>query len=191
MCIEHCTGSLRLTGPCGGLCLDEPNGLKKGSQQMAIFTGDEIFRISIELEKKGEEFYEALAEKAGDQKVAELCRDLAAQEQQHARLFEDLRVKTTSRAASRPLSWDELHFAQMLVEERVLPDPDEAREVVDKEGVAAALTMAIQFEKDSVLFFQELLPAVDEQDRQAVSAIVEQEKQHAEKLAKVKRELAS
>ena len=158
---------------------------------MAIFTGDEIFRISIELEKKGEEFYEALAEKAGNQKVATLCKDLAAQEQQHARLFEELRVKTTSRAASRPLSWDELHFAQMLVEERVMPDPDEAREVVDKEGLAAALTMAIQFEKDSVLFFQELLPAVDEQDRQAVSAIVEQEKQHAEKLAKVKRELSS
>ena len=158
---------------------------------MAIFTGDEIFRISIELEKKGEEFYEALAEKAGDQKVAELCKDLAAQEQQHARLFEELRVKTTSRAASRPLSWDELHFAQMLVEERVMPDPDEAREVVEKEGLAAALTMAIQFEKDSVLFFQELLPAVDEQDRQAVSAIVEQEKQHAERLAKVKRELGS
>jgi len=158
---------------------------------MAIFTGDEIFRISIELEKKGEEFYEVLAEKAGNQNVAELCKDLAAQERQHAKLFEDLRVKTTTRAASRPLSWDELHFAQMLVEERVLPDPDEARDVVEKEGVAAALTMAIQFEKDSVLFFQELLPAVDEQDRQAVSAIVEQEKQHAEKLAKVKRALAS
>jgi rubrerythrin len=158
---------------------------------MAIFTGDEIFRISIELEKKGEQFYEVLAEKAGNQKVADLCKDLAAQEQQHARLFEDLRVKTTRRAASRPLSWDELHFAQMLVEERVLPDPDEARDVVEKEGVAAALTMAIQFEKDSVLFYQELLPAVDEQDRQAVSAIVEQEKQHAEQLTKVKRALAS
>jgi len=158
---------------------------------MAIFTGDEIFRISIELEKKGEQFYEALAEKAGDQRVSELCKDLAAQEQQHARLFEDLRVKTTSRAASRPLSWDELHFAQMLVEERVLPDPVEAREVVDEEGLVAALNMAIQFEKDSVLFFQELLPVVDEQDRQAVSAIVEQEKQHAEKLAKVKRGLTS
>ena len=158
---------------------------------MAIFTGDEIFRISIELEKKGEEFYEALAEKAGDRKVAELCKDLAAQEQAHARLFEDLRVKTTSRAASRPLSWDELHFAQMLVEERVLPDPHEARQVVDKEGLVAALTMAIQFEKDSVLFFQELLPVVDEQDRQAVSAIIEQEKQHAEKLAQIKRGLAS
>ena len=158
---------------------------------MAIFTGDEIFRIAIELEKKGEEFYEALAETAGDQKVAELCKDLAAQEQQHARLFDDLRVKTTSRAASRPLSWDELHFAQMLVEERALPDPDEAREVVAKQGLAAALDMAIQFEKDSVLFFQELLPVVDEQDRQAVSAIVEQEKQHAQRLAKVKRELGS
>jgi rubrerythrin len=156
---------------------------------MAIFTGDELFRIALELERRGEQFYTALGAQTDNQQVAMLCQDLADQERQHAQTFEHLRTTTTRRTESRPLSWDELAFAQMLVEERILPDAKQAQQIVQEHGLPAALQMAIQFEKDSILFFNELLGMVDEADRRAVAHIVEQEKLHAQRLQRLKREM--
>jgi len=158
---------------------------------MAVFTGDEIFRIAIELEQLGEQFYEALGDVAPQDSIKALCRDLAEQEQLHAKTFEQLRVQTTQRTASRPLSWDELSFAHTLVEERVMPDPDVAREVAASKGVAEVLDMAIGFEKDSILFFQEIYASVDEADRAAIVKIIDEEKAHAQRLIKIKRDVAS
>jgi len=156
---------------------------------MAIFTADEVFQIAAELERKGEDFYEALAAAVKDKKIGELCGELATQEREHAKTFDGLRRALTQRKQTRPLSWDELSFAQMLVEERVLPDPDQARELVAQQGVLATLNIAIQFEKDSILFYQEIVPVVDEPDRQAVDRIVQQEKLHAQRLQQIKRQM--
>jgi len=59
--------------------------------------------------------------------------------------------------AARSLTWDELHFAQMLIEERVLSDPEAARDAAGSGDVLGVLETAIRLEKDSVLFYNELL----------------------------------
>jgi rubrerythrin len=157
---------------------------------MAVFTGDEIFQVSIELEHQGQAFYKLLADSTSNQEVARLCSDLADQERQHAATFEKLRAATTKRDESRPMSWDELAFAQTLIEDRVLPDPDDATETVQQQSAEGSLDMAIRFEKDSVLFYQEIVPVVAEADRRAVELIVEEEKLHVLKLLHLKRQLA-
>ena len=57
------------------------------------------------------------------------------------------------RPVSRPLTWDELNFAQILIEERVLSDPEAARDAAASGDVTALLETAIRLEKDSVLFY--------------------------------------
>jgi len=73
-------------------------------------------------------FYETLAEKSDDRNVADLCRSLAVQEKKHYGAFKEMSDALVQRPVSRPLSWDELQFAQILIEERVLSDPDAARD---------------------------------------------------------------
>ena len=95
------------------------------------------------------------------------------------------------RSASRPLTWDELHFAQILIEERVLSDPEAAREAAATGNVREILDTAIRLEKDSVLFYNELLDEVDAKDAPAVQEIIEEEKRHMRSLVEAKRELKS
>ena len=158
---------------------------------MGIYSGAEIFQIAMELEEAGRVFYETLAEEAEDQNLADLCRNLAAQETNHYRKFKKMSEELVQRPASRPLTWDELHFAQILIEERVLSDPEVARDAAVSGDAAEVLETAIRVEKDSVLFYNELLGEVDKEDAPAVQEIIDEEKRHVRVLVKAKRRLKS
>ena len=95
------------------------------------------------------------------------------------------------RPASRPLTWDELHFAQILIEEHVLSDPEAARDAAGSGDVTGMLETAIRLEKDSVLFYNELLADVDENDAPAVQEIIDEEKRHVRTLVEARKGLKS
>jgi rubrerythrin len=158
---------------------------------MGIYSGAEIFQIAMELEESGRVFYETLAEKSEDHDLADLCRDLAVQEADHFRKFKKMGEELVERRASRPLTWDELHFAQMLIEERVLSSPEAARDAAASGDVVALLETAIRLEKDSVLFYNELLAEVDENDAPAVQEIIDEEKRHVRSLVEARKGLKS
>lgn len=154
---------------------------------MGIYSGAEIFEIAMDLEEAGRAFYETLAERSEDHDLADLCRNLAMQETDHYRKFKNMSEALVQRPASRPLTWDELHFAQILIEERVLSDPDAARDAAASGDAAELLETAIRLEKDSVLFYSELLTEVDEKDAPAVREIIEEEKSHVRSLVEARR----
>ena len=79
--------------------------------------------------------------------------------------------------------------ARALIEERVLSDPETAREIAASGDTAGLLETAIQVEKDSVLFYSELLSEVDEGDVAAVQKIIDEEKQHVRLLVAAKEKL--
>lgn len=158
---------------------------------MGVYSGAEIFQIAMELEEAGRVFYETLAEESEDHNLADLCRNLAAQEVSHYRKFKEMSDQLVQRPASRPLTWDELHFAQILIEERVLSDPEAARDVAGSGDVAGILDTAIRLEKDSVLFYNEMLGEVDENDKPAVREIIDEEKRHVRVLVEAKKGLSS
>jgi rubrerythrin len=157
---------------------------------MAVYYGAEIFQIAMEMEDAGRVFYETLAQSTEDPDVAELCRNLAEQESKHFETFKRLGAELVERPASRPLTWDELNFAQILIEERVMSEPEKAEEAASSGDTAGLLETALQLEKDSVLFYRELLDEVDEKDVPAVQEIVDEEKLHVRALVKAKRELS-
>jgi rubrerythrin len=156
---------------------------------MGIYSGAEVFQIAMELEDSGRVFYETLAEELEDSKLADLCRDLAKQETDHYSKFKRMGEELVQRPASRPLTWDELNFAQILIEEHVLSDTEAARDAAAGGDPAQVLNTAIQIEKDSVLFYSELLNEVDEKDAPAVREIIDEEKRHVRALIEAKKGL--
>jgi len=154
---------------------------------MGVYSGAEIFQIAMELEEAGRVFYETLADDSEDPKLADLCRSLAVQEASHYSRFKKMSEELVQRPASRPLTWEELHFAQLLIEERVLSDTDAARDAAVGGDVAELLETAISMEKDSVLFYNELLEEVYEEDVPAVREIIKEEKSHVRALLEAKR----
>jgi rubrerythrin len=157
---------------------------------MAVYSGAEIFQIAMEMEDTGRVFYEKLAQTSQNPAIAELCRNLAKQEAEHYETFKKLGAELVKRPVSRTLTWDELSFAQILIEERVMSNPEMAEEAASSGDVSALLDTALQLEKDSVLFYRELLDEVDEKDAPAVQEIIDEEKRHVRALVKAKRELS-
>lgn len=156
---------------------------------MAVYSGAEIFQIAMEMEETGRVFYETLAKNSQHPAVAELCRNLAKQEAEHHETFKTLSAELVKRPVSRTLTWDELSFAQILIEERVMSEPEEAEEAASSGNLAGLLETALRLEKDSVLFYRELLEEVDEEDVPAVQEIIDEEKRHVRALVKAKRDL--
>jgi rubrerythrin len=153
---------------------------------MAIFTAAEALEMAMEIEKNGEAFYNAVAEKSTDSEVKSLFEDLALQERAHYRVFQKMSGRVESAPPLLPAAeYDQyLAYLQVALDNALFAGPDKAlalaKEAEDRE---TALRAALGFEKDTLLFFYDLREMVGEADREAVSGVIREEKTHLRRLA--------
>ena len=69
------------------------------------------------------------------------------------------------------------------------PGLDDAREAASRGDLSSVLNTAIQREKDSVLFYREMLDEVYDNDTAAMQEIIDEEKRHVLALVKAKKQL--
>ena len=154
-----------------------------------LFNADEVFQIAMELEETGQVFYEALAIGAGKEPVSALCRRLAADEARHYARFKWLRAALPAGGPRGVLSGEEADFAQALINDRVIPNPEQARKVAARGSLREALDLAVAMEKDSVLFYEEIILVVAPAEAEGVEQIVREEKRHVAELTLTRRDL--
>ena len=151
---------------------------------MTLLTGDEIVEIAIRLEKRGEVFYTGAAATATSDSVRALFEDLAEQEHHHHRAFQQMGRDVVELALS-PDQWDQFQaYAGALLQQSLFDRPGGAlspdAENMDEEE---ALQAALEFEKETLLFFYELRDAVRGPGQRVVERIVQEEKQHIQRLS--------
>jgi rubrerythrin len=151
---------------------------------MALLTGDEIIEIAVRLEESGEAFYNAAAEKATTPGVKALFGDLALQEQYHRRAFQQMGGGVVEFALS-PEQWDEFQaYTGALLQQSFFAKPENALNVAAQaQDERSALQAALGFEKEAMLFFYELQNVVRGSGKQTVERIIQEEKQHVQRLS--------
>jgi rubrerythrin len=151
---------------------------------MALLTGDEIIEIAMRLEESGEAFYNAAAEKATTANLKALFEELALQERYHRRAFQQMGRDTVELGLS-PEQWDEFQaYTGALLQNSFFAKPENALNLAAQaQDAQAALRSALDFEKEAILVFQELVHAVRGPGKQTVERIIEEEKQHVQRLA--------
>ena len=151
---------------------------------MALLTGDEVIEIAMRLEEKGEAFYNAAAEEATTAEIKTLFGELAIQEQYHRRAFQQMGRDLVQLTLSDE-QWEQFQsYAGVLVDQRVFDKPDSA--LGKAAGVKVereALQTALDFEKETLQFFQELQGVVKGADRQTVERIIGEEEHHVKRLS--------
>jgi len=90
---------------------------------MALFTSDEAFQMALQLEASGQLFYESVAKATEDAAVADMCRNLAAQEQAHAAKFQAMRDATSKASPARRFTPEATEFVQAMLEGKILLKP--------------------------------------------------------------------
>lgn len=151
---------------------------------MSIYKATDIVEMALEIEKSGELFYRAVAEKAKSTEVKALFEDLAEQEVLHYKTFKKLSKITWDTSSLPGGDWSQyLMYLQSVIQSAFFQGRDKAlalaEEVSDEKE---ALRMAMNFEKETLLFFYDLRDMVSDADREIVMRIVDEEKQHLQRL---------
>lgn len=158
------------------------------------YSAAEIVDVAKQTERCGEVFYDAARRVVRHPEVQAVFASLARDEAAHARTFDELLERLRDPAArdlapgSEDWRRDEEYVAYMraLAENRVFPSPEAVAPAVAKLGDEKdALRMAIQFEKDSILFLEGMRRAVRPADVAIIDELVTEETRHVAALQAV------
>jgi rubrerythrin len=146
-----------------------------------------VLQWAIEIERNGAGFYRAAAAQAKDRDAKRLFEDLAYQEERHYNVFK--RMLDRAPAATDGASTDGAKYRAYLetaLGNALFAGPDKglalAKQATDE---CEALKAVLAFEKDTLLFFYDVREMVAEAERDAVTAIIEQERSHVRQIAQV------
>lgn len=156
---------------------------------------DEVFGIGVEIEKNGRSFYLAAAEATADPGAKALFQRLSNWELGHVRLFENLRRKLPPQAKTETVYDPNDEMALYL---KAAADNHVFVRTLDAGGLARAcktpieaLNLAMNFEKDSVVYYSAVRKAVSEaQGRGEIERIIDEELSHIAYLDKQLRDLS-
>lgn len=142
------------------------------------YAGSEVLQMAVEIEKKGKAFYESVAGSVKDAKAVDLFRFLAAEEVKHQHLFQDM-LKEVETIHGPYDNTEVILYFKALVDRRIFPS-DKEGELMDQHlnDLSVATKIAVSMEKDSILFYYELLPAIREKDHDIIHKIIEEERNH-------------
>lgn len=147
------------------------------------FTPDEIFAIAVRIEQNGARFYRRAAERLNDPDVTRLLLDLAAMEDEHERVFAEMRADVGKAepggvvfAPDEPTSQALNAWADANVID-TKTDPIET--LTGEETPSDILRMAIGLEKDSIVFYTAMKESLGKEEHRArIEQIIREELEH-------------
>jgi rubrerythrin len=154
------------------------------------FSGKEVVEIGIQIEKNGFDFYMALAKKTKEPKARKVFELLGHEEEKHIEVFESMLPETNEQAAMDQYPGEYYLYLKALADQHVFTSPKAGvAAAADAATTGAALDMALEFEKDSILLFMEFKKTVIEEDQPIIDRLIDQERQHFTRLADIKRNM--
>jgi rubrerythrin len=154
---------------------------------MNVFNAAEVLDIGIEKEVKRRDFYGLAAEKFSDKEMKDLFTHLRDWEDAHIKKFSEIRkgVEQDETAESYPGELES--YMKALVDDRLYSETSQENFSRNVKSPLDAIKYGMGFEKDAILFFTELLPAIDPDSRGKVHSLIDEEKLHLVYLSELKR----
>ncbi|MFO8085761.1 MAG: ferritin family protein [Desulfobacterales bacterium] len=142
-----------------------------------MFTSVDILDVAVQLEKNGEKIFRTAVEKVKYRDLAELLEWMADQEKEHIQWFTDLKQKIKEpfndpviQEMGKEILQDTLKGASFDLNNVDFSRIDEVKEL---------LTISIEFEKDTAVFYELLLSFVeDPETKELIEKIIDEEHNH-------------
>ncbi len=149
-----------------------------------MFSAKEIIELAIKIEKNGEAVYRSAIEKVPNPELVPLLEWMADEEVKHANWFAELKHNLETKNEN-PFVEEMGHelFNEMLGDKNFsLKDVDFAT----IEEIDDLIETFIEFEKDSIIFYEVLKPFVEDPVvREYLNKIIDEEKHHIELLKEI------
>lgn len=147
---------------------------------MHVFSDLEGIRIAIEMERRGEAFYRRTAKVSKSEDTVQLLLSLAEDERHHRAEFERLlREEMENGMTDKPYDDETNAYLSAIAADIVFPKGLMALKEEGFENPEAVLIYAINSEKDSVLFYNEIQNhTLDNHAKDVFGEITRQERGH-------------
>jgi rubrerythrin len=146
-----------------------------------LFSANEILDLAIKLEKNGELVYRDAIEKVSNPELIRLLEWMADEEVKHANWFAELKLKLDQKSANPFME----KMSRELFDD-LLGDKNFSLKDVDFYSVSDIddlIAIFIEFEKDSVRFYQVLEPFIgDPVSLESLKKIIDEENCHIKRL---------
>lgn len=144
----------------------------------------DVISTAVEIETRGHEFYKQAAEQAQQPQDKEFFLFMAQEENKHKALFSDMLKRVGGTTIPAGATDDEyIDYVHNLIDSHCL--------FMDDQQAALATNpfkQAIQFEKDTILFFQAVESLVPESEQKFIRQCADEERSHILLIAKQMKE---
>ncbi|MDD5688365.1 MAG: ferritin family protein [Elusimicrobia bacterium] len=148
---------------------------------MNIFKVSEIVEFAIQIEKNGEQFYRESVKKISDEKIKSLFLTLADEEVKHKKIFEELLKKVED---YKPVeAYNDEYFAYLRA---YAGDKVFNKKSVETKKITEVIQFALNIERDSILYYLEAKNYVQDDDKNILDKIIEEERKHFVRLSQLK-----
>ncbi len=141
------------------------------------FNAVEVIEMAKNIEKRGAEFYQTQADQVEDSDLKDLFSRLAEEENYHYKRFVDLAENIKEEVKDKAdyvYDQDVSSYLQAIVEFSVFPEKGK----VKISSVNEALLYATRAEKESIIFYQEMLNYNSGETAKMLKDLMQEEKQH-------------
>jgi rubrerythrin len=153
----------------------------EGIDMSITFNVSEILEMAIEIERNGQKFYKKAAQIVGSSNVKKFLLDIADMEVRHEKIFREMKEQLAEKqvAVFDPDNEASLYLQAMADGNVFDLKTDLSRKLTGKEPVDQIFKMAVQAEKDSIVYYVGLEDYVDgKENKEKVDKIIEEEKGH-------------
>jgi len=157
-----------------------------------FFSIREVIEMAISTERSGQAFYQTASKLAKENNLKELFQYLAEEEEKHLKTFQSFYNTLKEKPEITPYNWEEGKlYLEALVDSKFFAGPDTAINLAkEAKSELEAINSAMSFEKDTLIFFYQILEMIKSQEQELVKKIIEQEKKHILRLSTMKSKLS-
>ncbi|MBN2029187.1 ferritin family protein [bacterium] len=156
----------------------------------AKYAGSEILQMAVEIEKHGKAFYDSVVRVMKNPQAREIFQFLSDEEERHEVIFRKMLQEVHQKNESGYDDETVTFYFRSLIEKKVFPTSEEAESMEKDLGdPLVAIHIALSLEKESILFYHELLPVTNEKDHPVIDKIIDEERDHIQRILKLKSDL--
>ncbi|MCX5679995.1 MAG: ferritin family protein [Candidatus Omnitrophica bacterium] len=152
-----------------------------------VFNITEVIDMGIEKEKKRRDFYGRVSESFKEDDMKKLFARLRDWEDEHIKKFAAIRDTVNIDESQESYKGELAEYMRALVDDILYSQVSEKEFTRNVKSPKAAIQYGIGFEKDAILFFNELLKYMEPIHTEKVRILIEEEKKHIIYLAQLRK----
>lgn len=152
-----------------------------------VFNAAEIIDMGIEKEKKRRDFYGLVSEKFKDKELNSLFSRLRDWEDEHIKKFSEIRDEVKDTEITESYQGEFSAYIRAMVDDRLYSEVSPKGFAKKVKNPLDAIRLGIGFEKDAILFFNELMQYMAAHDKDKIGKLINEEKQHIIFLSELKK----